>query len=263
MVGLNRLRNVLLSVGLVAGAAHFALAAQPGAGTYSGTYAGADHGSVTVTIDEHGAVSCELASATGKGRRNGVGAITSQSEYEFIFSCDTPASPDYMHIGGGGPPGGELTGGFDWGVPGRETLSGNFKLNSYAPGTAGSQLLSPQAISGLWYDPASDGTGFNLIAAENGLFATYYGRSAAGAPLWLISTEVPVGALKKGVQYTTILGATTAGTFAAPAYEVANWGQLDISFSSCSTATATLSGKDGVQKFNLKRLTTIAGVSGC
>ena len=122
--------------------------------------------------------------------------------------------------------------------------------------------LNAATITGLWYDPASNGTGFNFIAADNGFFATYYGRSASSLPLWLISTEVPTGTLKTNVQYTTTLGATTAGSFSQPAFQVETWGELDITFSSCNRAQATLSGKDGTQQFNLQRLTSIGGAGG-
>jgi hypothetical protein len=231
-----------------------------------GTYSGADNGSITINIDANGAVSCSLSSAAGNGNYSGKGGVIQQTP-SLVFTCDHNDFPNYLSVSGNNVRSADtLTGQYATAATG----SGDIKQGSFTAkksagggGDAGGSSLSPPAISGLWYDPASNGTGFNFIAAENGFFATFYGRSADSHPLWLISTEVPTGTLKTNVKYTTTLGATTAGSFTQPAFQVETWGKLDITFSSCNQAKATLSGKDGTQQFNLRRLTTIGGVGGC
>ena len=260
---IGTLKKVVLGVGLAVGLAHIASAQ-----TYTGTYSGADNGSITINIDQNGAVSCSLSSAAGNGSYSGNGGVIQQTP-SLVFTCEHHDFPNYLSISGNNVRGADtLSGQY---ITSATTTSaskqGNFTATRSAAGGGGggstSNQLSPQAITGLWYDPASNGTGFNLIAADNGFFATYYGRNAAGGPLWLISTEVPTGTLQANTQYTTILGMTTQGSFSQPAYAVATWGQLDITFQNCKRATATLSGQDGVQRFNLERLTNIAGSPGC
>ena len=253
-------KQVALGLGLAVG-----LAQAASAQTYTGTYTGADNGNITISIDGNGAVTCNLSSNTGMGNYSGKGGVLRQKP-TMVFTCDHHDFPNYLSVSGNNVQTG------DDGLEGTYTMAANvnsdikqggFTVKRSNGGGVTTGQLTPAAISGLWYDPASNGTGFNFIAADNGFFATYYGRSAGGQPLWLISTEVPAGALKTGTQYTTILGATTAGTFSQPAFQVETWGKLDITFSSCTRATATLSGKDGTQRLNLQRLTNIGGVSGC
>ena len=275
----NALKNTVLGLGLALGLAHMAMAL-PGVGTYSGPYSGklvnntTDNGTATVVVAPDGAVQCAIASATGRGTITGTGkarqAVTIFGEVlegRMFFNCSHETYPGYITISGGQTnEKGVLTGlVLTATTDGTTQMVANLSLPPSGGGTAPQPAtpLSPQAITGLWYDPASNGTGFNLIAADNGFFATYYGRNAAGGPLWLISTEVPTGTLQTNTLYTTTLGATTAGTFSQPAYAVETWGQLDITFQSCSRATATLSGKDGVQYLQLERLTTITGAGGC
>ncbi len=261
MRAIKMLKNVLVGLSFVVGLSQMA-AAQTGAGTYTGTYSGADNGSMTVTIDQNGAVNCALTSAAGNGRFTGAGGVISQSP--FIFTCDHHDFPNYLSVSGNGKPGGTLTGQYLVAATGTSTSKqGNFSVTASSTGGGNSGQLSPQSISGLWYDPAFNGTGFNFLVADNGFMATYYGRSAGGGLLWLISTDIPTGPVQVNTRYTLIMGNTTAGTFSSPAYEMANWGQLDVTFSSCTRATATLSGKDGVQQLNLQRLGGVAGISAC
>ncbi|MBB6578022.1 hypothetical protein HNP33_002090 [Comamonas odontotermitis] len=255
------LKSAFVGLSLAVGISQFA-AAQVGAGTYTGTYSGADRGSISITIDQYGAVSCTLSSAAGNGTYTGKGGVVSQSP--FIFTCDQHNFPNYLSVTGNGTAGETLSGQYlVRATTSTSSLQGNFSVSFSGSGNGGSNTLSPQAISGLWYDPAFSGTGFNFLAANNGFFATYYGRDAGGSPLWLISIEVPVGSLKTNTEYTTVLGTTINGTFSSPSYQVAEWGQLTVKFDSCTSAKATLSGKDGTQNLNLQRLGGIAGVTGC
>lgn len=254
-------KQLALGLGL---ATTFAQAAS--AQTYVGTYSGADHGNITIQIDSNGAVSCSLSSAAGNGNYSGKGGVIQQTP-SLVFTCDHNDFPNYLSVSGNNVRSADtLTGQYATAATG----SGDIKQGSFTAkksagggGDGGSTSLSPASISGLWYDPAYNGVGFNFLAADNGFFATYYGRTAAGGLLWLISTEVPVGTLKTGTKYTMVLGNTTAGTFSTPAFALGNWGKVEVTFSSCTKATAVLSGIDGTQTMNLQRLGAIAGVGGC
>ena len=254
------MRRALLGIGLAIGVSQMAVA-QTGAGTYTGTYSGADHGTITVTIDQNGAVSCSLKSNAGNGTYTGRGGVTRPDP--FIFGCSNQDFPYYLNLSGNGTPGGTLTGQFVSAASvNSQTMQGNFTVKA-SGGSGNTSQLSPQSISGLWYDPAFNGTGFNFLATDTSLIVTYYGRSSNGGLFWLISTEAPSGPFQANTEYTTTLGNTTAGSFSSPAYEMANWGQLKVKFSSCTSATATLSGRDGVQQLNLQRLGGVGGASGC
>lgn len=274
------LRKSLLGLGLVVGLWQTAAATT----TYTGSYSArasvdapfSEQGTVTFKVEDDGTLNCTVESLTGMGSFVGTGKFRQATDSvgkpikgRVSMDCRRQAFPQYIDMYGNNEKDAEALSGIILLRSSTTTVSmvGTFSASLTPVINGGDTLpqvpLAPQGITGLWYDPASNGTGFNFIAADNGFFATYYGRSASSLPLWLISTEVPTGTLKTNVKYTTTLGATTAGSFTQPAYQVETWGTLDITFSSCGLAMATLSGKDGTQQFNLQRLTTIGGVGGC
>ena len=258
------LKRAVIGLGFAVGMSQFA-AAQTGAGTYTGTYSGADHGSISVNIDQNGAVTCALTSAAGNGKYTGSGGILSQNP--FVFSCTHRDLPGYLNIAGSGTPGGKLTGQYTSNASlTSDPKQGNFTVSpagSGGGGDGGAYQPTPQSVSGLWYDPAADGTGFNFLMADIGLIATYYGRDAGGGMLWMISSGGPTGALQTNTQYSLLMEYTTAGSFATPSSQVGVWGLLSLTFTGCNRASATLTGEDGVRHLNLQRLAGVAGSSGC
>ena len=159
------LNKAVLGLGLVIGVAQAASAQ-----TYVGTYSGADNGNITIQIDANGAVSCSLASAAGNGNYAGKGGVVQQTP-SLVFTCDHNDFPNYLSVSGNNVRSADtLTGQYATAATG----SGDIKQGSFTAkksaggGDGGATSLSPPAISGLWYDPASNGTGFNFIAAENG-----------------------------------------------------------------------------------------------
>ena len=252
-------KQVAIGLGLAVG-----LAQAASAQTYVGTYSGADNGSITINIDANGAVTCNLSSAAGNGNYSGQGGVIQETPSR-VFTCDHSDFPGYLSVSGNNVRSADtLTGQYATAATANSSIKqGSFTAKISTGGGVNTGQLSPQAISGEWYDPAYNGSGFNFLVAVNGFFAHYYGRSAKGEMLWLVTTEVPAGNLKTNTKYTLMLGTTNSGTFAKPTLDLAHWGQLDITFSSCTNATATLSGKDGVQNLNLQRLGAIGGVSGC
>lgn len=261
MVAITGWKRLALGLGMALG-----LAVTANAQTYTGSYIGGDRGNITIHIDPNGGVSCSLQSTAGNGAVTGFGKVVEPIPNR-LFMCDNFGSPDVLTLSGGYHPQDSdmMVGKYVWATGSSNgSKYGTFTTRiSNVDGDATTTVLSPQAISGLWYDPAYNGVGFNFLVADNGFFATYYGRSIDGGLLWLITTEVPTGTLKTGFRYRMVLGHTTAGTFSTPEFELADWGTLEVTFSSCTRATATLFGKDGAQQLNLQRLGAIAGVSGC
>lgn len=119
-------------------------------------------------------------------------------------------------------------------------------------------------LTGLWYDPAMNGLGFNLISAPHGLFIYYYGYAFDGKRLWLVS-EGGSTVITRGQSYTFNLleGASGNGanfeTKPITGAGVEKWGTLTMTINSCTSAEFVLSGKDGDKIFNTQKLTGIRG----
>jgi hypothetical protein len=126
------------------------------------------------------------------------------------------------------------------------------------------QTMSPQAATGDWYDPAHDGSGFNITLTSHGVILYYYGWDKSGNRLWLVSDIGPTQ-ITSGVPFTVNMNQTSGGHFltpANPATTVSKWGTLSMSFSADgATATATLSGKDGNVTFKLQKIVGLASAS--
>lgn len=120
--------------------------------------------------------------------------------------------------------------------------------------------------TGLWYDPALDGMGFNFIKAPNGLFIYYYGYSTKGERLWLVSALGPT-TIPKGQAFNLALQEGTPGNGASFNQKpnnppgVSAWGSMTVTLNSCSAGQITLTGKDGTQTFNIQKLGNIDGLT--
>ncbi|PID65789.1 MAG: hypothetical protein CR975_05780, partial [Gammaproteobacteria bacterium] len=129
---------------------------------------------------------------------------------------------------------------------------------------------SSSALSGSWYDPKYNGSGFILTEIPQGLIASFYGYQrlttifkpcedfclpliptvetvvADGQVNWLISDIVREQPIVKGQTYTTTLyapdSANGASFMVAPSKNsgVRVWGTLALTFTSCHTASAII-----------------------
>ncbi|MEM9302587.1 MAG: hypothetical protein AAGE01_10775 [Pseudomonadota bacterium] len=158
-------------------------------------------------------------------------------------------------------------GDFDTPVPSSESLKrwGTLRLtlNSNAAGTfelngvdgrkvsTANRLLSVNGarggLGGLWFDPAADGEGYNVVTAEAGTVIFYYGRSRSGEPLWLVSdTIVEQNSLGAAPLSIPVFQAST-GSFdtPSPSSDLVPWGQLTVTFSACDRGEFSLDGNDG------------------
>jgi hypothetical protein len=129
-------------------------------------------------------------------------------------------------------------------------------------GTAAQVVTTQPQVTGLWFDPATAGQGFNFQIAAGGLFGFYYGYHD-GTPLWLIF-DVHPGAVSVGQTMTLDARVPQAGVFGNPAPPdqggIAPWGTLELRFDTCTRAYARLDGVTGSQEFDLVLLAGMDGI---
>ena len=158
----------------------------------------------------------------------------------------------------GGPrPEGKYT----WsGTFGGQTLVHEFYVGS-GPEPAPAATAANNAFTGLWYDPALDGEGFNIVTTAGGTIVYFYGSDNRGNRVWLISSLIP-GVIEAGKAIEVLMFESTGGVFPTPVMSsrgLAAWGTLVLQFSGCEAGQSTLSGVDGSK---VSQLTKLAGVSG-
>ena len=123
--------------------------------------------------------------------------------------------------------------------------------------------MTPQALSGLWYDPAYAGSGFYMIMTTVGWIGAYFGWDNSGNRLWLYTDTLHSTRLARGTSLTLNLYQTVGGQFKTPARPetLTPWGTVTLNFSAAdgSAATATI-GKYDYPFANL-HLSKLAGVA--
>ena len=143
---------------------------------------------------------------------------------------------------------------------GGQTREHSFYVGS-APDPAPETKPANNAFTGLWYDPALDGEGFNIVTAEGSTIVYFYGSDNRGNRVWLISDPIP-GEIKAGISIETLMFESTGGIFTSPVQSsrgLSAWGTLNLLFSSCEDGQSSLNGADGAK---LSQITKLAGVSG-
>ena len=117
------------------------------------------------------------------------------------------------------------------------------------------------AFTGLWFDSALDGEGFNIVTTAGGTIVYFYGSDNRGNRVWLISELIP-GVIEPGKAIEVLMYESSGGVFPTPLKSsrgLAAWGTLLLQFSDCENGQSTLSGVDGSK---VSVLTKLAGVSG-
>ena len=119
-------------------------------------------------------------------------------------------------------------------------------------------------LAGAWYDPETDGQGWNFVSAENGLFGYFYGFGESGGPLWLMTAD-PLTEIRPGEPVTWDLLFSETGSFQQPTHPdlLDYWGEATVTFEDCERAQVELTGLDGSQTQTLERLTRTPGQAGC
>lgn len=109
------------------------------------------------------------------------------------------------------------------------------------------------AASALYYDPTNSGHGFDFNVLENGIVVYYYGHTATGERLWLIS-ELYREDLQYGVPFELDMFEITAGVFGAPDSGAVLWGTVTFTLDDCGAGRAVFTGIDGDLDMPLTRL---------
>jgi hypothetical protein len=231
-------------------------------GTYTGIYQGGDNGTVTIVVKDDSTLTCDFYSAVTATHYASSGTVRSTSP--FVLDCQSAPGTSYLWTASSNNSSsvGISVSGL-WGADiGDQNPSGTFTAYyvSASQDPAGSAAIA--AYSGLWYDPAYSGSGFNIITSGQGLLVTYYGWDAAGQRMWLTS-EIGPATITNNTPITLKMSYTTGGKFSNPQHNSADWGSLTLNFTSCRAATATLTGTDGTVALKLSQLAGVIGNVGC
>ena len=118
----------------------------------------------------------------------------------------------------------------------------------------------PLNVAGLWFDPDLPGEGFNVIQDDTSTTIFYFGYTASGERLWLVTEGLADAVLSGTAQSVNVL-VGTPGTFATPGApeSLVPWGTLVVTFVDCGTAIFELSGLDGEKTVNAVKLQGVAG----
>lgn len=121
---------------------------------------------------------------------------------------------------------------------------------------------NPTALTGAFYEPSSSGQGFEFQWLEGDtLLLFFYGHRNPTTNLFLVGTRS--GRPRYGETMTIALTETKNARFGGfdPATVTRQpWGTLQLTFTSCNTASAILDGTDGRQVLTLERLSGAPGV---
>jgi len=120
------------------------------------------------------------------------------------------------------------------------------------------RLRNAQAVNGVFYDPSNPGHGFDFNVHEQGMTVFYYGHTADGERLWLISEPLQ-DKLEYYRPYSLQMFEVKDGTLGAPVPVETSWGTLTLDLEDCDTVYAVLDGADGRIQVNLNRITGLAG----
>jgi len=125
------------------------------------------------------------------------------------------------------------------------------------------EVVNAAALSGLWYDPALEGEGFNVLVADAGLVVYFYGYDSEGERLWLVS-ETLTGEFGFGEDINLKVYKAREGEFVSPvssSESLVEYGLLSLSFGSLTSARFTITGFDG-GKFSSAVFLADAGANG-
>jgi len=117
----------------------------------------------------------------------------------------------------------------------------------------------PIPVSGVWFDSALPGDGFNVVQSPAGLFVFYFGYAGGqGGQRWLIS-EIFDGPVVTGQDIVINMLFGESGTLTTPQdpATLTTWGTVTINLTDPDNGTFTLSGVDGDKTF---QATKLAGV---
>lgn len=118
-------------------------------------------------------------------------------------------------------------------------------------------------FSGPWFDPDSDGEGFLVFNTPAGWLIYYFGYSADGERLWLVSNLLVIENLAWEQEYTFNMLVGEPGTFdmPTPSDELEEWGTLNVSLDNCVSGIFVLDGEDGLKIYDAEKIVGIETTS--
>lgn len=136
-------------------------------------------------------------------------------------------------------------------------------------GVPGSECVpEPETVhskySGLWYDPALEGEGFNLVVTAAGSILYYYGFDDDGDRLWMVSPPFDFS-FADGASTQVDLLKATSGSYGAPVpsgQALQDWGSVTVTGDSCNAMRFELDTNEGDKTMNARRLVNVVGL-GC
>jgi len=122
---------------------------------------------------------------------------------------------------------------------------------------------SPYDHSGPWFDPSLDGEGYLVYQTPAGWLIYYFGYSADGNFLWLISNLVKLDQLVLGEPFGLNMSIGKPGTFdePTPSSDLTPYGTLGVTFDSCTTGQFVLDGLDGMKTSNVIKIVGVDGTN--
>lgn len=125
-----------------------------------------------------------------------------------------------------------------------------------------------RALSGLWYNPAQTGHGFEVTAVDaDTASVAWYVYNKSGDPIWIsaLLEETSPGVLSGNASY---IQGIKFGEFTGGGMQLKPWGSLKLSFSNCDTASVEYNGTltlddgtgFGAGTLPLKKLAGVAGL---
>lgn len=124
----------------------------------------------------------------------------------------------------------------------------------------------PASLNGSWFEPATNGQGFNLELVDGRRFILYfYGYGDDAEPFWLYGEwAADTDAFAWGEALDVRLYAFRGprwDVFAGDPLQRREWGTARMVFTSCEQASVVLQGEAGTQVLALRKLLTPMGVS--
>jgi hypothetical protein len=120
---------------------------------------------------------------------------------------------------------------------------------------------SPFDHSGPWFDPTLDGEGYLVFQTTAGWLIYFFGYSADGKFMWLISNLVKLDELIMGEPFLLPMLIGKPGSFdkPTPSDELTPYGILSVTLDSCTTGQFILDGLDGKKTSNVIKLVDVDG----
>ena len=114
-------------------------------------------------------------------------------------------------------------------------------------------------VNGQFYDADNPGHGFDFNVHEFGFTVFYYGHTASGERLWLVS-DLLTGDLQFGVPYELEMFEVINGELGLPVTPETRWGTIIITLADCESGHASFNGLDGQLEMDFVRMTHLPGI---